>query len=99
MTISAKTLLGASVRDRNGEALGEVHDLMLDPRVPGSACYVIILLRPEPGSRAGRTIALPWSLLRMASMRARGRGREQGERAVVLDLPRSALRRLRTATV
>lgn len=99
MTISAKTLLGAAVRDRNGEALGEVHDLILDPRVPGSACYVMILLWPEPGRRAGRTIALPWSLLRMASIRARAEEREPGKSAVVLDLPRSALRRLRTATV
>jgi hypothetical protein len=94
VTISAKKLIGANVKDRNGEPLGHIHDLVLDSRVPGGACYVMILLQPEPGRRAGRTIALPWSLLNMdASLRASQR------QSVVLDLPRSALRRLRTATV
>ena len=94
MAISAKKLLGADVKDRNGEVLGRIHDLVFDDRVPGGACYVMILLRPEPGRRGGRTISLPWSLLNLdASLRA------GTHRWVVLDLPRSALRRLRTATV
>jgi hypothetical protein len=87
-------LLGAKVKDRNGEALGLIEDLVLDSRVPGGACYVMILLQPEPGRRSGRTIALPWSLLTFtAPLRAATR------QTVVVDLPRSALGRLRTATV
>lgn len=84
MTIRASALLGAPVVDRQECRLGILNDLLLDDPGPGRVCYALIEIE-QPLQRSGRTVAVPWSVLKTDSRNCR----------LVLDVSRDALHRLR----
>jgi len=90
MPMRASCLLGAGVMDRDGRDLGRISDLIFDSQGPGRMCYVVISVRTPRRLEEQRTVALPWSLVQTPSI--------AGDKAVAsvrVDLPRSALERLR----
>jgi hypothetical protein len=84
MNLLATALLGAPVVDRTERPLGRISDLLLDEAQSGRVCYALIDIEP-PAHGEGRTVAVPWSILRT----------DASARRVVLDVGDGTLRRLR----
>lgn len=84
MTIRASALLGASVVDRRDCRLGKLSDLLLDEAGPAGICYALIDMDPRQHG-GGRTVAVPWSVLRPID----------ADRRLLLDVSSAALRQLK----
>jgi len=91
MTIKVSQILDSKIVDRDGQPLGKVFDLVLEPGVSGTVCYALIGLQTA-GDRSPRTVALPWSLLARSNLESGTTG------PLMLNVRRSALRNLHPVT-
>jgi len=59
--VGTDNLLGVEVVDRDGNVVGQLHDILLDLRRNHIAYGVIALRRPRPDGE--RLVAIPWNAL------------------------------------
>lgn len=60
--MNAREVLGATVHDRNGRAVGSIEEIVVD-RLTGRVSFAVVLLRDAEGDAEATFLPVPWSAL------------------------------------
>ncbi len=85
--VELSRLLNSSVKGRDGEVLGHIHDLVLNPH-NGRVEYVELMLDADEFDAQSLSVVVPWSQFKLVNVAA----------DIELDISRKVLRMCATRT-
>ena len=63
--VSSTTVVGAKVKNAQGETIGDIQEIMIDPTT-GSVTYAVVTSSGQWGMGKQKSFAVPWTALKIA---------------------------------